>query len=365
MSNTKISTLEAITLILTIVVSHCILSAPNEILTTYRSASILNLIYVGIIATFITLLIFNLMKNFPGMDIIDISEVVGGKVFKNIIGAIFIGYFVITSSFMLRNFCESIKIIYYPMTNITFLITFFVLAICIANSLGFSATIKTNRIVLPFALFSIVFLFLTNINNFQPQRVFPILGNGFSQTFILGITNLASFGGIVYIYFLPPILKDPSKFKKIAISSVITTAIYLIFTVATLLFIFSFFLNISEISPLYNATRYIEFGTFFQRLESIFLLIWILVFACYLSISLKMSIHVFQKITFISDSKPLIPIFGLLFFGIALIPKNFAISQYFETHIYKYLVLGIVFALSLTILVIANVSKKVSIKNQQ
>ena len=83
----------------------------------------------------------------------------------------------------------------------------------------------------------------------------------------------------------------------------ITTTVYLIFTVATLLFIFSFFLNISEISPLYNATRYIEFGSFFQRLESVFLLIWILVFTCYLSISLKMATYIFQKLTNLNDSK--------------------------------------------------------------
>lgn len=358
MVKTKISSLEAIMLILTLVISHSILSLPNEILTKYNSASLLNLLYLGIIATLISLLIVNLFKHFPGLDIVDISNVLGGTWLRNAIGITFIIYFILTSSVLLRDFCESIKIIYYPITNITFIVAFVVIAVCIANSLNFNATIKTNRIILPLALISIVFLFITNINNFRPQRIFPILGSGFFNTFILGLSNIASFGGIAYLYFLPPLLKNPTDFKKIAVTSMITTTVYLIFTVATLLFIFSFFLNISEISPLYNATRYIEFGSFFQRLESVFLLIWILVFTCYLSISLKMATYIFQKLTNLNNSKTLVPILGLLTFGIAIIPNNLAISQFFENNIYPSLMIGIVLFLSLGILILANFYKK-------
>lgn len=174
MTKTKIGTLEAIMLILTIVVSYSFLAMPNEILTNYTSASLLNILYVGLIVLLLTLLVVKLFSKFPGMDLIDISQTIGGKVFKNIIGTIFIIYFLLTSGFMLRNFCESIKIIYYPMTSINFLIAFFVIAICIANNLNFNATIKANSIILPFALASIVFLFVTNITNFVPSRIFPV-----------------------------------------------------------------------------------------------------------------------------------------------------------------------------------------------
>ena len=221
-----------------------------------------------------------------------------------------------------------------------------------------NATIKANKIILPFALISIIFIFITNMSNFVPQRIFPILGNGFFKTFLLGLSNIASFDGIVFLYFLPPLLKNPADFKKISIISTIITSIYLIFTIATLLLVFSLFTKIHQISPLYNASRYIEFGTFFQRLESIFLLIWIMVFASYLSITLKFSTYIFQKITLLTDTKILIPVLGLLLFGIALLPNNLAISQYYEAHIYPILMLGISIFLSLSILIFANIFKK-------
>lgn len=353
----KIGSVEAIMLILTVVVSHSFLAFPNEVLTNYTSASGLNILYVSIIAILVTLLIVELFKNFPSMDILDVSEFIGGTFFKNFIGTLFVIYFIVTSSIMLRNFCESLKIIYYQLTKPAFLISIFVIAICIANNFSFNATIKTNKLILPFALISISIIFITTIDRFVPQRIFPILGNGFFNTFVLGLSNISAFGGILYLYFLPPLLKDPSNLKKVSIISTTITSIYLILTILSILFVFAFFMQVHEISPLYNATRYIEFGAFFQRFESIFLLIWIILFSCYLSIMLKFATYILQKITFINDTSPLIPVLGLLIFGIALLPKNLAISLYYETQIYPYLMIFLNVILSPGILIFANLLK--------
>ena len=81
-------------------------------------------------------------------------------------------------------------------------------------------------------------------------------------------------------------------------------------------------------------------------------------------IVIKFSMEIFKKLTNISTKKPLIDVFGLLILGISLIPKNYAISQKFERSIYPYLVLGIVFFLGLSILIVANFKKK-GIKNEK
>lgn len=358
MPKTKIGTTEAIMMILTTVVIHSILSLPKTILTSQKSASILNVIYVSIIAIIVACLIFKLFKKFPGLDIIDISEQLGGKFFKNIIGIVFMSFFIVSSSILLRNFCESIKIVYYPMTDIIFIIGIFVVSVCIANSLDFSASLKTNLIVLPIVFASIMFLFFANMKNFSTEKIFPVLGDGVYNTFVTGLINLSAFSGISFLYFLPPLLKEPKHFKNISLTSVGLTAIYLLLTVATLLFMFSFFLDINEIMPLYNAARYIEIGSFLQRLESLFLLIWILAFACYLSIATKFAMGIFKKLTNITTKKPLNNICGLLIFAIALLPSNYAVSQQFESKIYPYLVIGVVFVLGIGILILANLFKR-------
>ena len=243
MTKSKIGTLESIMLVLTIVVTHTNSSLPREILVSTKSASLINLVVVSSLVIIFACLISKLFKKFPGSDIIDVSEYLGGKIFKLIVGVIFILYFLVSSSILLRNFCETLKIIYYPMTNLLFIIAMFVIAVCTANRLDFNASLKTNLLILPLVLASMIFLFFANMNKFSPERIFPIFGDGLFDTFVLGLGNIASFGGIVFLYFLPPYMKEPEKLKKVSMISMILSSIYLILCVATLLFMFSFFID--------------------------------------------------------------------------------------------------------------------------
>lgn len=305
----------------------------------------------------------NYLKIFLGLDILDISEFLGGKTLKNILGLFFISYFIISSSILLREFCEAIKIVYYPMTNIFFVILLFIITVALTNRLEFSATLKTNLIIVPFVLVSMLFLFGSNLRNFSFDRIFPILGTGFVNTFILGIGNIYSFCGIAFLYFLPPLLKKPEAFKKICITSVVIFAIFLILTVSVIIFMFSYFISKDEILPLYVVARYIEIGTFFVRLESIFLLIWMVIFACYLSIVVRFCMLIFKKLTNIKYTKALSYPFSILMLSISLLPCTYANAKHYETDIYPYIVLGINYIFCISLLVFANLKKRKETKS--
>lgn len=364
MVKSKIGTISAIMLTLSIVVSYITSSLPRTFINETKSATLLNIIYITFVVLFIILLFCKLLEKFPGLDLLDISKFLGGNILKNIVGLFFIFYFTISSGIMLRNFCEGLVVVYYPLTSYVFVILMFIISITLVNRLGFNATLNTASIVFPLVLISAILLFCGNLHNFSFRRIYPILGDGFYTTFILGLKNIGAFGGICYLYFLPPMLKEPQKLKKIAIISVIATGLFILLCVATLLFMFSFFITTDEIMPLFSAARHIEFGSFFQRFESIFLLIWIISFCCFLSITCKFSTHIFNKMFNLSDMKTMSNIFIILIFAIALLPKNYAISNLFETNIYRYLRIAVGFILGMTILILANLKKrKVGEKN--
>ena len=365
MATSKLGSLEAIALILSFVVAHTVLSLPKNLVDTSLSSTLLNLIFVTILALIFVYFVCYILKKFPGLDILDISEYLGGKILKNIIGFIFIIYFIISSCIFLRNFAECLEIVYYPSTDIIFIILFFIISIPITAKLNFNASLRANIIIIPLVLLSIVFLFFANIQYFTPQRIFPLLGNGFYKTFISGVTNIYAFSGIVLVYFLPPLLKDPKKLTKISITGTIISAIYLLFVVSLILFMFPVFVNLDEVLPLYTIATYVEFGSFFQRLESVFLLIWLISFACYLSIIAKFSFSIFKKITLIKDVKPIIYPFAITALGIALLPKNYSFSKLYESEIYPYIMIGIVFFISFAILLLAFYKRKKEEKSNE
>ena len=59
----------------------------------------------------------------------------------------------------------------------------------------------------------------------------------------------------------------------------------------------------------------------------------------------------------LADSSQLISIFCVLTYGIALLPKNYAMSSFFEMYIYRFLSIAII-VLGLSILILSNLKNK-------
>lgn len=365
MEDTKIGSIAAIFAVVTIMINHISLSFPKNILDNTGSATPLNIIYISILAIILILLICRLLKPFPGQDIIDISNFLFGKYFKFLIGILFIIYMLSTSGYLLRDFCDGLKIIYFTRTHIYYIIAIFIIAIIIACKLGDRAIINCNLLILPIALFSIILIFLANTKNFVPQKVFPILGYGFNKTFIEGLKNLYSFGNIGILYFLPSYLKDVKQLKKVSIISISISCFYLFFTLSAMLIMFPFTLSNQEIMPLYLASRYIEFGTFFQRVDAVFLLVWIWTMILHLTILLMLSVRIAQKITIIRNRNILIYFFSSLVLIVSLTPKNLVEINLFEENIYKYMVLYFILGTCFGILLFANIKRKLKNSKQK
>ncbi len=329
------------------------------------SSAPLNTIYISILAILLTLFVCSLFKKFPGADILDVSNFLFGKWFKFIIGFLFIIYILLTSSILLRDFCECLKIIYFKRTNIYFIVALFVLLAAFSNMSGEKSIIRSNILILPLILSGIIFIFLANIKNFVPQRMFPLLGDGANETFIIGTSNIYSYSCLFLILFMPPFLKDTSKFKKIAVTSIVISAIYLILCVFSLTFIFSFITQENGIMPIYLASRYIEFGTFFQRIDAIFLLLWISEVGLYLNIIVMIVLRILKKITCIESSSSLVYPVCLLIFCFSLFPRNLADINTFDKTFYKNSTLYFVILTSVLILILANIKNKLKNKNKE
>ena len=160
MTEKKIGNIEAIAVVLTVMINHIILNLPKSIISTTSSGSIINVIFVTLIAFIIVYLISQLLKNFPSLDILDISKFLGGKVLKFIIGALFLCYLIFTISIVLRSFSETLKIIFFPRTPVQIIMLLFLLAIVFVNKLGFQAIARSNLFFMPIILFSILFIFV-------------------------------------------------------------------------------------------------------------------------------------------------------------------------------------------------------------
>lgn len=358
MNFSKIGSIEAISFIVIIILNNIVLNLPKSILKSCGSSSIVNVIYITILVFIFLFIIFKLFKNFNNSDILDISFFLGGKWLEVIVGTLFIAFFTFVSSTLVRNFCEILKLTYFNTLSPSFFIVCFLFVAVITNKYGGNTVIKSNLIVLPISLISLLITFFCVTPRFVPERIFPIFGYGINQTFFSGITNIFCFCGISYIYFLKPLLKDQKKFNRIGYIGIGISAVYLILSIASLLLSLPDVLQNNELSPMYLLVRAAKFGRFFQRPDAIFIFIWILSLMAYLSTIIFIITLIFKKISKTENASSMIYCFASIIFIIALIPTNMGEIRFFEDILLKYFAISLVFIISFIILILANLKYK-------
>lgn len=358
MDTTKMGLFEAIMFILIVITNKIILNLPKTIISSCANSAWLNVIYISIIAIIFTMIIVKLFKKFEGYDILDVSNYLGNKPLKIFCGIGYLIIFIVVASLVLRDFSETLRIIYYSNSPLIYIMLFLMFGAVIGNKLGFKAIIKANLFIMPIIIFSILIILFSSFKNFEVQRLFPILGNGVDSTFLSGLSNIFSYSGITYLFLIMPYLKNCKQFKKISIISIVISTLYLFLSVLCLILVFSYITVTDESNSIYLLTRSLEFGRFFQRVDAIFVLLFIMSCLSYLTITLFLILDIFKKITNIKDSKAMTYCFSILIIGLALIPNNVSIVRTANTTLFKYSILYFVFGFSTLVLILANIKKK-------
>ena len=357
MNNVKIGNKEAIALLVTITFNHIILNVTKSIISLTSSASLLNILYISILVIIYTCAICYFLKKFPTFDIIDISNYLGGNVLKWIIGLAYVAYFIFWAGILLHLFSSFLQIIYFPTTKLFYIILLFLISAISACSMKHNSVYRAIFIFFPFLVFSIILLFLANFSYYEVEKIYPIFGNGLFTTFVTGLCNMFAFQALAYIYFMPPLLKNPEELKKISVTAIVLSSVFLLLSIAVIIFMFSGFLETNELMPLYSATKYVKFGTFFRKPDSIYLLIWIVAFMSYLSITLKFSNNILRKLTNFQNETLFNILIAFAIFLVSLWPKNYAFSTYCSNIVYKYSFFILVIGISFILLFFATIKK--------
>ena len=355
--NYKIGKLEGICLIIIVMMNKILLNIPKEIIKQSKTGAPVNILFTGILAIILVLIFIKLFKKFPNEDIIDISKFLGKKPLQLIIGFSYIILFSLVILTVIYKFTDLLKMLYFPSTPVLLIFIAFFVCIGFANKIGFRGIVKANTIISVILLISLAIILYGTFENYNTNRLYPILGQNIYTTFIKGSQNLFAYSGILYLFLINPLIKNKSDFKKISIISILISEFFLLLTSITLIMLFPFISYSEELMSMYLLTRNIIFGKFFQRIEAVFIFLWLIAAFSYLSISLMFLTIILKKLINCKETNTLqYSILGILL-GIILIFHNQTLFTFLEITFYKYLVLGLIIS-STFLLLLANLKKK-------
>lgn len=319
-----------------------VLSTPVIKIKNFGTSSFLSVVYSSLIAAFFFFLLFSFLSKYKSKDILDISEIFGGKVLKKFTSILFTLYFLVLSSITLCEFSESIKNILFDKAPTIYILSIFMLTILIACLLGIKGILRTSTIIFPFIFIGIIAMLISLQKEIELTNFTPILGNCNLKEFLSkGLFSASGYESLIILLFLAPCvknIKETAKKSYLLIMFMIAASFYLING------IFSYPTLLDNHSPFYELTKLISYGRFIQRVESIFVLFWIIATFIYVSISISISASIIKSTFEIKNVKKIIITLCILILISSLILTQnaniLAIRTMLQTYISPIMMIG-------------------------
>jgi len=315
-------------------------------------------LYTSLITLVLFFLVSKLYSPFESKDILDIAHFAGGSILRVVVGIIFIIEYIFALSILLRIFGEDIKIFALNQSPLSFVIIFFIIVMVIASYVGIEGILRLNIIILPVVAFALLLVLFGNINYMEISNLFPIFGTGPYEIFVKELSRISIYSALSGVYFIAPFIGKHKDFKKVGYWSLII--ICLLFTLGTMLYILvvPYPTSTEYFIPFLHLARYVSYGRFFQRIESVFILMWTLSAFSYLSGGLFLLLYMIKKTFRLEYYRPLAIPIAIILYSICFIPSSLMYSVTIEGEILRRYAWIVTFAVPIAVLIFARLVKR-------
>ncbi|HEX2924973.1 MAG TPA: endospore germination permease [Ruminiclostridium sp.] len=268
--------------------------------------------------------IYLLLKRFPNTDVVAIFNSSLGPFVGFIFSITFLAAFLQSASTLLREYTDVIKVYVYPDTPMSIILGTFTVAVIIASYLGLESIARISKLTAYIMASAYALLLLLAMKNYNITNLFPISGYGIDRTIIHGLKRSSAYDEVLILSVFAGSLQGAKYVKKAGFISLILSGI--IIGGGLLCFNLAFpYQSTQELTaPIYVLARGIKQGTFFQRLDPIFIFLWN--FASFIAVSILFycAVSIYCKMFKINDKRPVIFPMAVLLFTFAAMPKDFS-----------------------------------------
>ncbi len=323
---------------------------------------------LAIILAFLGLSFITLLGiRYPNLSIIGYSQKIIGKWLGRLIGILLVFFFSILTGLASREFGSVVISAVLKETPLEVTVCVMLVLAAITTRHDMTTYAYIQLFYLPFILapgLIIVGLSLKNANFIYLQPIWgnqPDIGMIMSGTFIIAALFQGSF---VMTILIPSMKKARDAMKASIWAIIISGGLYTLIVIATVSVFGSEEIK-KLIWPTLELARTTSLpGNILQRLDIIFLALWVVSVFTTLLTSYKLTIHMLSQLIGLRDHKMMSFFFLPFFFLLAMIPQNI-LQMYEIIKIVGQIGLGLTIGLPFLLLLIDSVKRKRRTKNEQ
>lgn len=296
---------EAITVLVNLIFVQVLLSFPRDMAVYGGSAGWM----IPLISTIIILIYFSIMtalyKDIGSLDLLDISEKVGGRVLKLIIGFLTAAFLFYELTAFLGGFSQMLKMISLDKSPLGFVEALFLIGIIACAYFGIEAVVRINAFLLPVVITGFLFITVGVIPQFDINNLFPVMGEGYNSIARGSLYKLSAYSSLIVLFFMIPFIKK-QNIKRVGYISILISGLLLLWSSLSFLLLYPYQIAVDNKIPVFQMAKHMEFGNILQRIESVFVLICSISSLMYLGVIFTFLNHIIKKCLALKKTKPII-----------------------------------------------------------
>lgn len=288
-----------------------------DILFGRQDSFISNLMAIvpGILTIYLMVL---LQKKYPGRSFFAMTEEVLGKWPGKIINLIFVYFALEICLFYARGFGEFVLTTMTPELSVDLYLICIVLVGAFAVYLGIEAIARVAQLLFPFYVLLLIIINALLVRQFHLDYILPLLdhkaGEIIYSTFLQYVFPM---GEVIFFIGVLPYVKQSKHLFKAATGSLVLAGIFLTYRAIVSIGVLGQGTALASNYPFFNAIRLVKIGEFIERIDILFLGIFVMaVLIQYITIYYFIShgvAHIFQ----VKKLKPLLIPMAILIYALA------------------------------------------------
>lgn len=266
----------------------------------------------------------HLLRRFPGMGLGGIAEKAAGP-FGSLLTLGVAAYLGVLGALTTRMLAEGFIISILPETPPSVLVLGFVLCAVAASHKGIEVLGRTAVILMPLGILLLGGLILLNWNHVRWDWLYPLWGHGAQTTLVQGLLHSGSFADVTTLLACGYAFRSQGTAAKSSGIAILLSGLTIAAVTLTCLTAYGYREAASLPFPSFTLAQSIYLGRFFQRVESIFVMVGFFSGAICLSLLFHALVSLITEVLRLPYHRPLIFPLAILWFTGALIPSDFRV----------------------------------------
>lgn len=317
----KMGTAEGMSIVFLLTFPTTFLTTPALLINDAGSLGWVSAFVHGVVSLLSLLAVLFVCSKVPG-NLFEVCEQLLGPVLAWIIALYYAVAFSINYVLMLRQYAENTLLTALPMAEFSFVILAYSLVAAVLVALSLEGIARAGYILMPFIAVTLLIVFVLLNPFYEIYRLAPWWGLGMGTAVFTGAKIAGINFGVVAVAIVASSFQNSRTRWQIALLGVGLSSVLRAMVVFFYTLLFGVTIGREKMLPFFEMVRLVYLGRYVQRLESLFIILWVINGLLDISLSLYFALYSITYLGRLPTLRPLIPVVTILLAHVAMIPDD-------------------------------------------